>query len=367
MEEDLKYKIGITLIPGIGDILAKNLISYCGSPEGVFKEKKTKLQKIPGIGTILADAIRNHNVLERAEEEIKFIQKFKINPLFYLDENYPQRLKHCADSPVMLYYKGKADLNMRRIVSIVGTRDATLYGKKICQDLIEGLAEHEVMIVSGLAYGIDICAHKAALTAGLPTIGVLAHGLDKIYPPSHRSTAEKMLANGGLLTEFLSDTKPDRENFPKRNRIVAGMADATIVVESRDEGGSLITADIANSYNRDVFAFPGKVDDEFSIGCNRLIKNNKAALIESAPDVLRLMGWEKQKGKQKPVRQKSLFLNLSPDEETLVSVLNDKKALHVDELCLASKLSTSKVALLLLNLELTGVVRSLPGKLYCLN
>lgn len=366
MDDLLKYKIGITLIPGIGDVLAKNLISYCGSIEGVFKEKKTKLQKIPGIGLVLADAIRNHNVLERAEQEIKFIEKYKISPLFYMDEEYPQRLKHCHDSPVMLYYKGKANLNTIRIVSIVGTRNATLYGKKICQDLVAGLADHDVLIASGLAYGVDICAHKAALANGLPTIGVLAHGMDKIYPAVHRSIAEKMLANGGLLTEFLSQTQPDRENFPKRNRIVAGMADATIVVESKDEGGSLITADIANSYNRDVFAFPGRVDDEHSVGCNRLIKNNKAALIESAADVIRLMGWEKQKKKQKAAQQKTLFLNLSPEEETVVAILRDKP-ISIDELCFTAKLNMSKVSLLLLNLELTGVVRSLPGKVYSLN
>lgn len=366
MNELLKYKIGITLIPGIGDVLAKNLISYCGSIEGVFKEKKAKLQKIPGIGLVLADAIRNHNVLERAEQEIKFIEKYKIAPLFYLDDDYPQRLKHCHDSPVMLYYKGKADLNSKRIVSVVGTRNATLYGKKICQDLINGLADHDVLIASGLAYGVDICAHKAALTNDLPTIGVLAHGLDKIYPAAHRSTAEKMLVKGGLLTEFLSQTQPDRENFPKRNRIVAGMADATIVIESKDEGGSLITADIANSYNRDVFAFPGKVDDEYSVGCNQLIKNNKAALIESASDVLRLMGWEKQKQKKKTVQQKSLFLNLSPEEEMVVGILREKPV-GIDELCYAAKLNMSKVSMLLLNLELTGVVRSLPGKVYSLN
>ncbi|MBI2270348.1 MAG: DNA-protecting protein DprA [Bacteroidetes bacterium] len=366
MNELLKYKIGITLIPGIGDVLAKNLISYCGSIEGVFKEKKAKLQKIPGIGLVLADAIRNHNVLERAEQEIRFIEKYKIAPLFYLDDDYPQRLKHCHDSPVMLYYKGKADLNTKRVVGVVGTRNATLYGKKICQDLVSGLADHDVLIVSGLAYGVDICAHKAALTNDLPTIGVLAHGLDKIYPAAHRSTAEKMLAKGGLLTEFLSQTQPDRENFPKRNRIVAGMADATIVIESKDEGGSLITADIANSYNRDVFAFPGKVDDEYSVGCNQLIKNNKAALIESAADVLRLMGWEKQKQKKKTVQQRSLFHNLSPEEEAVVAILREKPV-GIDELCLTAKLNMSKVSMLLLNLELTGVVRSLPGKVYSLN
>ncbi len=366
MDELLKYKIGITLIPGIGDVLAKNLISYCGSVEGVFKENKIKLKKIPGIGQVLADAIRKNNVLERAEEEIKFIEKYKIKPLFYLDEEYPQRLKHCADSPVMIYYKGNTDLNRKRIVSIVGTRRVTEYGKKLCRDLVSGLAGHDILVVSGLAYGIDICAHKEAIANNLPTVGVLAHGLDKIYPAVHRSTAEKMLSNGGLLTDFMSRTQPDPQNFPMRNRIVAGMADATIVVESKDEGGSLITADIANSYSRDVFAFPGRVDDEFSIGCNQLIKNNKAALIESATDVIRIMGWEPADKKKKTTRQQTLFLNLTKEEEVLVGLLREK-SIGIDELCLAAKLNMSKVSMLLLNLELTGVIKSLPGKLYSLN
>jgi len=367
MDEELKYRIGITLIPGIGDVLAKNLISYCGSVEGVFKEKKTALQKIPGIGETLANVVRKQNVLGRAEEEIKFIRKYKISPLFYLDDAYPQRLKHCADSPVLIYYKGKAELNMKRIVSIVGTRNVTAYGKKICNSLIEGLAGHDILIASGLAYGVDICAHKAALLNGLPTVGVMAHGLDKIYPAVHRSIAEKMLENGGLLTDFMSKTQPDAQNFPKRNRIVAGMADATIVIESKEEGGSLITADIANSYSRDVFAFPGKADDEFSVGCNRLIKNNKAGLIESSDDVLRLMSWEKNPKKVKANPQKSLFLNLSPDEEKVVSIIREKNNINVDELSFASHLSQGKLSMLLLNLELTGVVRSMPGKMYCLN
>jgi DNA processing protein len=367
VDESLKYKIGLTLIPGIGDILAKNLIDYCGTAEAVFREKKAGLEKINGIGPILADAVHNHHVLGRAEEEINFIRRFNITPLYYLDEHYPHRLKQCSDAPVMLYYKGKADLNAKRIVNIVGTRNASEYGKKLCKDLVRDLADSGAIVVSGLAYGIDICAHKAALAAGTPTIGILAHGLDTIYPYLHRATAESMLEKGGLLTEFLSKTEPIAANFPKRNRIIAGLADATIVVESRGKGGSLITADIANSYSRDVFAFPGKVSDVCSVGCNQLIKYNKAALIESAADILRIMSWENQKKKPMPVQQKSLFYNLSPEEEVVMALLKVKTQMGMDELCISAKCSMSILSLSILNLELQGLVKSLPGKMYMLD
>ena len=367
MDEQLKYKIGITLIPHVGDVNAKSLISYCGGAEAVFKEKKGKLMKIPGIGSITAEAVCKQDVLERAEEEVKFIKKYKITPLFYLDEDYPKRLKHCSDSPVMLYYKGTADLNQQKIVSIVGTRSATNYGKKICENLIEELAPYKVLIASGLAYGIDICAHKAAIENGLSTVGVVAHGLDKIYPSAHRPTAEKMLKKGGILTDFISKTNPDKENFPKRNRIVAGMADATIVIESGKGGGSLITADIANSYNRDVFAFPGRTDDKYSEGCNHLIKTNRAALIQSAQDILYIMGWQETKQKKNVKQQKELFIELGAEEKTIVDVLKDNTQLNIDELSYKANLPMSKISTLLLTLEFSGIVRSLPGKMYQLN
>lgn len=365
MHEELKYQIGLTLIPGIGDVLAKNLVSYCGSAEAVFRENKSKLLKIPGIGETLAEVVRKQNVLKRAEEEIKFIEKFKITPLFYTEANYPKRLKHCADSPVLLYYRGNADLNTAHVISIVGTRDASNYGKTICEKLIVDLIPYNVLVVSGLAYGVDICAHKAAVKNNVPTVGVLAHGLDRIYPAVHRATAEKMLDQGGLLTDFPSGTNPDMMNFPKRNRIVAGMADATIVIESKKEGGSLITADIANSYSRDVFAFPGRVEDDRSAGCNQLIKNNKAALIESAEDIVKMMGWELVKEKKKAPKQASLLLNLTADEEIIVNALKEKQ-LNVDDLSFLCKLPASKLSMALLNLEMSGVVKGLPGKVYVL-
>ncbi len=365
MDENLKYKIAICLIPNIGDVLAKRLISHCGSAEAVFSEKKSLLEKIPGIGDFHAKAVFGQKVFARAEEEINFIEKNDIQPLFYLDKEYPKRLTHCEDGPVLLYFKGKTRLNNQKVISIVGTREPTEQGKQLCEKLVAGLAMHDPLIVSGLAYGIDICAHKAAMDNGLETVCGLAHGLDKMYPAIHRSFAEKMLENGGWLSDFHSKIRPDKENFPRRNRIVAGLSDATIVIESKAGGGSLITADIANSYNRDVFAFPGRVNDECSVGCNNLIKQNKAALIQSAADVIYVMGWE-QNTRNAPV-QRQLFVELKPEEEILVKVLREKDSVNVDDLCLFAKMPMSKVSSMLLTLEFSGIVRSLPGKIYRLN
>ncbi len=366
MIENLNYKIALTLIPEIGDVLAKRLVAYCGSVEGVFNEKKSALEKVPGIGTVLSKIIREQSVFNRVEEELKFIEKNKISPLFYLDTDYPKRLTYCEDNPVMLYFKGNTDLNTNKIISIVGTREATEYGKNLCDKLVADLSIYNPLIVSGLAYGIDVCAHRAAMDNGLKTVGVCAHGLDRIYPALHSSVAGKMQEQGGLLTDFTSGTIPNRENFPRRNRIVAGIADATIVIESKKDGGSLITADIANGYNRDVFAFPGRIGDVTSEGCNNIIKQNKAALIQSAADIVYIMGWEQTAKKNAPV-QKQLFIDLKPEEELVVNVLKEKNALNVDDLCLLVKMPMSKVSSLLLTLEFSGIVRSLPGKMYKLN
>lgn len=366
MSESLKYNIALTLIPHIGDVLAKKLLAYCGSAEQVFKEKRSALEKIPGIGTAYAQAVLHHSVFDRAEEEMQFIRDHSIQPVFYQDSTYPKRLSHCDDSPVMLYLKGNVDLNTRKIISIVGTREATSYGKDLCEKLIHELSMHDVLIVSGLAYGIDTHAHRAALDNHLPTVCVLAHGLDKIYPSANSSIALKMLDSGGWLSDFISGTKPDRENFPRRNRIVAGISDATIVIESKAKGGSLITADIANSYNRDVFAFPGRTDDACSAGCNALIKQHKAALIQSAADVIYLLGWEQANSAKAPV-QKQLFIDLKPEEEVLVNLLKEKNQLPIDDICLLSNLPMSKVSSLLLTLEFSGLIKSLPGKIYRFN
>ena len=366
MDESLKYKLALSLIPNIGDILAKRLVAYCGSAEAIFREKKSMLEKIPGIGTSKINDIINQHVFDRVEEEMIFIEKNNIIPIFYLDSEYPKRLIHCEDSPILLYFKGNANLNAEKMISIVGTREATDYGKRICEKLIADLAPHNVTIVSGLAYGIDIYAHKAALENNLPTLCTLAHGLDKIYPSIHKSVAIKMLENGGWLTHFTSKTIPDRENFPSRNRIVAGISDATIVIESKLNGGSLITADIANSYSRDVFAFPGRVDDICSEGCNMIIKNNKAALIQSAADLVFALGWENEENRKAP-QQKKLFIELNVTEECLVNIIRAKETITIDDLCLVSKLPMSKVSATLLTLEFSGVVKSLPGKIYRMN
>lgn len=364
MNEQLLYHIAITSIPNIGNITAKKLIAYCGSSEQVFKEKRSVLEKIPGIGPVNASKIIQHKTeaLVVAEEEMKFIQQNEVAPLFYLNDNYPKRLLHCEDGPVLLYSNGKVDYNNQKVISVVGTRKATDYGKDFCDQLIKELVPHQPLIVSGLAYGIDICAHKAAVKNNLPTVGVLAHGLDRLYPAQHKSVANQMVENGALLSDYKSGTKPDRENFPKRNRIVAGMADITIVVESSKKGGSLITAYIANDYNRDVFALPGRVGDSQSEGCNNLIRSHKAALIQSVKDIEYVMGWEtKKKAAQ---TQTQLFVELTPAQKILTTILSKQDKIGIDELSLEAKMPMSKTASMLLELEFEGVVRSLPGKLY---
>ena len=366
-DESLIYKIGITQIKGIGSNLAKNLIAYLGSVEAVFLEKQQNLAKIPGIGEILSKEIVNQNVLKRAEQEIDFIARNNINTFYFTDREYPYRLKECADSPVLLYSKGNCDLNSGKFIGIVGTRNATETGKDNCKNLIAGIAASvpDAIIVSGLAYGIDICAHKASIENNVSTIGIVGHGLDRIYPSAHHFIANKMLNQGGLLTEYLSLTNPDRQNFVQRNRIIAGLCDAIVVVESAVRGGALITAEVANDYNRDVFAFPGRVTDEWSAGCNALIKNNKASLIESADDILKFMNWENRSEGSKQTVQTTLFLDLSDEEQQIVSLLRQNtEGLQLNELALQSEKPISKISSMLLEMEFKGIVKCLPGNLY---
>jgi DNA processing protein len=362
-DDKLRFVIALLMIEGVGDKIARNLISYCGDPEAVFREKRAALEKIPEIGKITARSIRSFREFDRADKECEFINRNRIQTYCYLEGRYPRRLKHCPDSPVLLYYKGRADLDSERMVAMVGTRNATAYGKDHTQLLVEGLSAMKATVVSGLAYGIDICAHKAAIKHGVPTIGVLAHGLDRVYPGDHRSVAVRMLEQGGLVTEHISGTIPDRENFPKRNRIIAGLCDAVIVVEAAKKGGALITAEIANSYNRDVFSIPGRTNDPFSEGCNRLIKTHKAALITSAEDLRYVMRWDDDVKPGKTV-QRTLFLDLNSDEQQLASLLSENGKIQIDHLTLLSGKSHSQVATLLLSLELKGLIRSLPGKMY---
>lgn len=365
---ELLYQVGLTLLEGVGDVVAKNLLAYCGNAEEIFKANKAQLLKIPGVGEGLAKAIiSQQHVLKEAEKEVRFIEENNIETLFFTNEKYPQRLKYCSDSPVLLYYKGNADLNAEKIVAIVGTRQPTDYGREQTEKLVNELRGSGVLVVSGLAYGIDVLAHKKALENDLDTVGVVAHGLDRMYPQTHTSIAMKMQKKGGILTDFRSGTNPDAVNFPKRNRIVAGMCDALIVMESKRDGGSLITATIANSYNKDVFAFPGRSTDLMSEGCNGFIKSNKAALMESAADLFYVMGWESEtKSKKKESSQIPLLITLSEEEQKIVNCFKEKKQLHMDEISYASGFTISKVAALLLQLEFSNVIRSLPGKMYSL-
>ncbi|MDR2841422.1 MAG: DNA-processing protein DprA [Paludibacter sp.] len=365
--ENLKYRIGITLIKGVGNAIAKNLITYLGSEEAVFKETKKNLSKISGIGPVLSEEIVKQDVLRRAEEEIEFIEKKNITPLFYTEKAYPYRLKECPDSPIMLFTKGNCDLNAGKFVAVVGTRKVTEYGKENCQKLIATLAAQlpQTVIVSGLAFGVDICAHKAALDNGLSTIAVLAHGLDRIYPGIHRPTAVKMLETGMIMTEYLSKTIPEQQNFLQRNRIIAGLCDATIVMESATAGGSISTATMANDYNRDVFAFPGRVGDERSSGCNILIKSNKASLIENADDLLKFMSWDRIASPENKNYQTSLFVDLTPDEQEIVNILRKSPdGLQANDIATVTAKPINKVSPLLLEMEFKGLLKCLPGNLY---
>lgn len=361
---NLAYKIAISLIPGIGTVTARNLIGYIGSIEGVFKEKEKNLMKIPGVGEINAQKIINQNVLEKAFKEVEFVVKNNIKAYFYLDEDYPSRLKNCSDAPIILFYKGNANLNSKRIISVVGTRNATNYGKEICDALIRCFSEksYQVLVVSGLAYGIDIQAHKACLKYNLPTISVFAHGLDKVYPAIHAPIASKMIKNGGILSDFTSESNIDRQNFLRRNRIIAGLADATIIVESAEKGGALVTADIANSYNRDVFAFPGRNNDVYSRGCNKLIKLNEAVLIENQSDIEKAMNWDEPERKHENIQYK-MFAELNLEEQKLIEFLKPAER-FIDEIKAYTNLPMNKVSSVLLDLEFKGLVVSMPGKIY---
>ena len=364
MTNDLLYQLALTLVPNIGPVQAKILLQHF-EPEEIFKAKKSMLEKIEGIGGVRANNIKAFTDFSAAEEEIKFIEKYKIVPLFLTDKNYPQRLLNCYDSPTLLYYRGAADLNTSKIIAIVGTRNNTDYGKQATEKLIKELTEQNVLIISGLAFGIDAIAHKSAIKNELPTVGVLAHGLDKIYPYEHSSLAKDMIKHGGgLLTEFRSNTNPDKHNFPIRNRVVAGMSDVTIVIETGIKGGSMITAELANGYNKDVFALPGRVNDTKSAGCNYLIKNNKAMLLTDAQELIEMMNWEDTKSKKEKRNQKEIFIELSKDEKLIIDILKEKEAVHIDEINLKCGLSSSSVAAAILNLELQNVILSLPGKIY---
>ncbi|MFN7118215.1 MAG: DNA-processing protein DprA [Saprospiraceae bacterium] len=361
---DLLYQIGLTRIPLVGAVTARTLVSYCGSAAAVFAAKKKDLLKIPGIGERIAANIHESDALREAEKELHFVEKNQIRVLFYLDDAYPEKLKHYSDSPILLFYKGNADLNTSRVVAIVGTRQPTPQGIAFCEELVEGLKPYNVLILSGLAYGIDVTSHRKSVEIGVPTVAALGHGFQTIYPAQHRSVAERMCEHGGLLTEFPSNTLPDREHFPMRNKIIAGLCDALVVIETAIRGGSMITAHMANEYNKDVFAVPGRVQDKNSQGCNHLIKTHKAALLESAADIAYVMRWEEEQAPK--LIQRQLFVELSEDEKIVVNLLRQNAEVHVDRLLYEMQLTGSEMAALLLELEFKGIIKSLPGKRYTL-
>jgi DNA processing protein len=363
MDNELIFKIALTKIPNIGNVHAKSLMQIFKEPAQIFKASKANLEKIEGIGSVRASSIKAFKDFDVCKKEIDFIEKHAIDALFFTDEKYPKRLLNCYDSPIMLYYKGNSNLNASKIISVVGTRNNSEYGKHICEKFISDLKLKDCIIVSGLAYGIDTIAHKAALNNNIETIGVLAHGLDRIYPSANKQLAKEMIFKGGLLTEFISGTNPDKQNFPNRNRITAGICDALIVIETSKKGGSLITAEIANDYNKDVFAFPGKVTDIKSEGCNKLIQLNKAHLITHANDLLEMMQWNEVKTTSKK-RSPQLFYDFNEEELEILEFFKQKTDWQIDELCMQSKMNNSKIAAVLLSLEMNGIIISLPGKIY---
>jgi DNA processing protein len=363
-ESELLHLLALLQVDGVGDIVAKKLLNHCKTAETIFKTKASKLASIDGVGQNLIRNLKNKSVFEKAAAELHYIKSNDINVCFYLDDNYPERLKHCIDGPILLFYSGNINWNTRKIISIVGTRQITSYGTEFCKKLIEDLAPLNPIIISGFAYGVDIVAHQAAIDNNLQTIGILAHGLNQIYPKSHKKHIAKMEQNGGFMTEFWSSSNPEKENFVKRNRIVAGIAEATIVIESAEKGGSLITGTMANDYNRDVFAVPGRTSDKLSQGCNNLIKTQRAHLLTSAADILYILNWEIDSQTNAKVIQKQLFVSLDNDEQKIYDYLQQNGKQLLDVIAIACDFPVFKLSSILLNMELKGVIRPLPGKLF---
>ena len=364
LHNELFYTLALLKVEGIGDVVAKKLIKHCGSAAAVFQTSKKSLIAIEGIGEYLYKNLQQKKIFNCAENELRFIENESISYTTFEENSYPERLKHCADGPIILFQSGTIDLQNRKIINIVGTRQITSYGIDFTKKLISDLAPLNPVIVSGFAYGVDIVAHQAAIQNGLQTIGVLAHGLNQIYPKSHKKYVSQMEKNGGFMTEFWSTSNPERENFIKRNRIVAGMCEATIVIESAEKGGSLITASISNDYNRDVFAVPGRVSDKFSQGCNNLIKTQRAHLLNSAADLIYILNWDINSKKESKPLQKQLFVSLTEEEQKIYDYLVNKENELMDIIALDCNFPIFKISSLLLNMELKGVIRPMPGKLF---
>ncbi|MGS2763479.1 DNA-processing protein DprA [Sinomicrobium sp. M5D2P9] len=374
---ELLYILALQYAPKVGDITAKKLIAHCGSARAVFEERPDLLQKINGVGRYVTENLRRPENLRAAEEELRFIEENSVGWAYFEDENYPEALKHCVDGPVLLFSSGSMDLKRKKMISIVGTRRITTYGRYFCERLIAELAPLDPVIVSGFAYGVDITAQKAAMKNGLQTIGCLAHGLNQVYPKAHKQYVEQVESNGGFVTDFWSSSKPERENFLRRNRIIAGLSEATIVIESAEKGGSLVTADIAHSYNREIFAVPGRTDDRYSTGCNNLIKRQKAHMLTSVEDLIYVMGWHRElradpapeehtgiNDRKSRVVQPGLFMELDDVEKTIYDFLSENGRELLDIIALQCGIPVYKVSSTLLNMEMKGAVRPLPGKLF---
>lgn len=357
--------LALNFLAGVGSITQRNLIDFFGSPKAVIEASQNELQQINGVGKVISAKIivGKTEAYKRAEKELRFAEKHQIKIVAYGDPSYPKRLQECPDAPMVFYYRGNADLDSTRIVSVVGSRKATPYGKMLCEQLIEKLSAYNVSVVSGLAYGIDAYAHKASLEYGIPTIGVLGHGLDTIYPSAHRNLAVKMLDNGGLLSEFPSETPADPKHFPQRNRIVAGLADVTIVVEAAIRGGALITAELANSYDRDVCAFPGNIGNEYSAGCNLLIKSHRAHLISGAEDLGYVMDWQPVKQKDTSVDE-AVKIRLTEAEKAVYDLVKGGEQVSIEEILSQSNIQPNKLPIILLELEMKGMIITTPGKMY---
>ncbi|WP_394747935.1 DNA-processing protein DprA [Spongiimicrobium salis] len=349
--------------PNIGDVIAKKLIRHCGSPTAVFTDKIQQLLKIEGVGKWALKHLQDTRYLKDAEKEFCFIKDHDVAYTYFKDDDYPNYLKHCLDAPLLLFKRGKIHLENRKIISIVGTRNITSYGRAFCEQFIADIAPLNPIIVSGFAYGVDICVQRAAMAHGLQTIGCLAHGLNQIYPKAHAKYMKVLEENGGFMTEFWSDSNPEREHFLQRNRIIAGMSEATVVIESAAKGGSLVTADIAHSYHRDVFAVPGRANDAYSVGCNNLIKQQKAHLLTSAADLVYLLGWNSTNEKTTAI-QKQLFVELNEIERKIYAYLQQKGKQLLDHIALECSIPIFKVSATLLSMEMKGVIRPLPGKLF---
>ncbi|MGI6222688.1 MAG: DNA-processing protein DprA [Prevotella sp.] len=371
MATDTKETIAMMVLSRVGYFnLAgiRELYDRAGSAVALMEHRKDVREVVPDASDKLVERMRDsEDHLHRAEEEWEWTQQHDVRVLCLGDDDYPQRLSHCQDAPLVLYYKGTANLNQMRVVNLVGTRRCTLYGQDLVRHFMADYRAHcgsRLLVVSGLAYGVDITAHRCALEQGFETVGVLAHGLDDLYPPRHRDTAKQMLSQGGLLTEYMTRTNADKMNFVRRNRIVAGMCDATILVESAEHGGGLITCGIAQSYGREVFAFPGNVGAEYSAGCNNLIRRNGAMLITSAMDLAEAMGWQDDNRLERAQKQgieRSIFPDLTPDQQRIVDVLQKTNDVQVNMLSHMTGLPVGKLASEMFELELKGVARSLPG------